>query len=222
MGRHASAIAVLLSLTFFGSLLGLALVGGRRDAEQHPTGAAASPLEPGVHASPVQVDVPDSGRSPRPTAQGEPVGPSPVSPPDAGSGGAEHGAKGSGEVPQATEPPAPPPAAEPPPEGPPGDLESEEGTTHLKTGGEDGDETAIKDTGHGGAKDEGSKDNGHGKGKEKDKGMGQAEAKDKDKGGPKGNPQGGSSDQGDGGGQGTAANGNDHGGGPGSEGDSST
>jgi hypothetical protein len=181
LGKRASAIAVLLSLTFFGSLLALALVGGHRVMDRHRVGGAASPLAPGVDAPPVRVDVPPSGGSPRPTVEGEPVGPSPQPPPGFGAGGRDQGSDGSGDTPPATEPTPPPPVIVPPAEQPPpAEVEDDDGTTQLKTDGQDGSEEEKEGKGGSKHKDHrGGKDKEHGGPKDRGQGSGK-EAKDND------------------------------------------
>jgi hypothetical protein len=139
VGKRAAAIAALLSLSFLGSLLALALVGERQVVGHLQMGRPGSPLPPGVEAPPVHVDVPEDG-SPRPGIGARPVGAAPTAAPEAGQAEPPQTDQAK-DTPPEVEPPAPatePPQVEQPP---PADLGTNDGTTHLKTDGEDQDGT---------------------------------------------------------------------------------
>jgi hypothetical protein len=185
LGKRAAAIAFLLSLSFLGSLLALALV-GERHVVGNNSGTAASPLPPGVDAPPVQVDVPRlTDGSHRPGIGGRPVAASPPARPEGGQS----------ERPQHDQAPGTPPDAEPPPpateplpqEQPPApEVESDDGTTHLKAGGEDQDDgnTRKKEKGgQGGGKDHKVKEKGKSKGNDtpEDEGSGKGKGRGSEK-----------------------------------------
>jgi hypothetical protein len=184
VGKRAAAIAVLLSLSFLGSLLALALVGERHVVDHPRLGRAASPLPPGVDAPPVQVEVPQlADGSPRPGSGGRPAVTAPPVTPQA-----EHEPPHpdqARDTPPDAEPPAP--APEPPPveQPPPLDVGNDDGATHLKTDEQDQDE---------GKKDKKQKDEGKKDKKQKDEGKKDKKQKD-EKGGPEGGKDRGPKDK---------------------------
>ena len=63
MGKRTAAIAVLLALTFLGSLLALAVVGGVRGVRVTPALGPAEPLMPGLEGPQVEASPADPGPS---------------------------------------------------------------------------------------------------------------------------------------------------------------
>jgi hypothetical protein len=125
MGKRTSTIAVLLALTFLGSLLALAVVGGVRPVRVTPALGPADPLlpdleGPSVDAGPVDPEPGRTESSNRSTPPDDAAVTSTGSPPDASTDSAiEPGDQVAVEPPPVQPPEVVPPTVVPPPVVPP-------------------------------------------------------------------------------------------------------
>jgi hypothetical protein len=157
MGKRTATIAVLLALTFLGSLLALAVVGGVRTIRVSPALGPADPLLPALEGPPVDAPEdpgPSRASSPpdlRPTPSEDAVVPPAGSPP---APSAESVIEPEDQV-AVDPPPGQPPAVTPPPVQPPAVVPPELPVTPVLGNSEEDDGSTIGSVAQNGSGGEG-------------------------------------------------------------------